>query len=254
VPAGTATDVPAEAAGSTICWAETIDSGGYSSRRLARGAVVRFEDVEGDACVQLLVHNAAQPTERLNVADTVKVQWQAYLGAGSLLLSDMGRVLMTIVGDTSERHDCLCGCSGRRAGDDRYGDAGVGGKHPNARDLLALGVAKLGLSRRDVAPTVNLFKSVRVDAAGGLHFDGGVRPGTHVDLRADMDVLVTVANSPHPLDDRDTYHSSKVRCIAWLPPRATGEGNGDGVPSRSSTPERLRAFQNTGDYLLGVRA
>ena len=28
------------------------------------------------------------------VADTVKVQWNAYLGAGSLLLSDMGRVLM----------------------------------------------------------------------------------------------------------------------------------------------------------------
>ena len=35
------------------------------------------------------------PAERLNVADTVKVQWQAYLGAGRLLLSDMGRVLMT---------------------------------------------------------------------------------------------------------------------------------------------------------------
>ena len=33
--------------------------------------------------------------ERLNVADTVKVQWQAYLGPGAVLLSDMGRALMT---------------------------------------------------------------------------------------------------------------------------------------------------------------
>ena len=35
----------------------------------------------------------AEPWERLNVADTVKVQWQVYLGAGHLLLSDQGRVL-----------------------------------------------------------------------------------------------------------------------------------------------------------------
>jgi uncharacterized protein YcgI (DUF1989 family) len=32
----------------------------------------------------VLVYNAEHPTERLNVADTVKVQWQAYLGLGSL--------------------------------------------------------------------------------------------------------------------------------------------------------------------------
>ena len=65
-----------------------------------RDAVLRIADVDGDACVQLLVFNADAPAERLNVADTVKVQWQAYLGPGALLLSDMGRVLMTIVGDT----------------------------------------------------------------------------------------------------------------------------------------------------------
>ena len=38
--------------------------------------------------------------ERLNVADTVKVPWQAYLGAGHPLLSDQGRVLATVVADT----------------------------------------------------------------------------------------------------------------------------------------------------------
>ena len=64
-------------------------------------------DIDGDACVQLLVHSAQRPAERLNVADTVKVQWQAYPGTGTVLLSDMGRALMTVVDDTSAHHDCF---------------------------------------------------------------------------------------------------------------------------------------------------
>ena len=239
VPSSSAIGVPAEAADATICWAETINPGGYASRRLRRGAIVRFADVDGDACLQLLVHNALQPLERINTADTVKVQWQAYLGTGALLLSDMGRVLMTIVADTSERHDCLSGCSSRLSNERRYGDGGASGAHPNARDLLALGVAKFGLGRADVAPNVNLFKSVRVEASGALHLDGDQRPGAYVDLRAEMDVIVTVANTPHPLDDRAEYSSTPVRCVAWVPTAATGTG---AVPATTicTGQERLR--------------
>jgi urea carboxylase-associated protein 2 len=250
VPAASATDLPDEASDARIVWAETIGQGGYASRRLPRGAVLRVLDPLGDACVQLLVHNALQSAERLNVADTVKIQWQAYLGHGALLLSDMGRAMMTIIADTSERHDCLCGATVRRANEERYGDAAAGGAHPSARDLLALGLGKFGLSRRDLAPNINLFKSVRVDDTGALHFVGAARPGTHVDLRAEMDVIVALANSPHPLDDRPEYHASGVRCLAWLP--RSGPPLLD--PFRTSTPERTRAFENTDEYLSGVPA
>ena len=50
----------------------------------ARGSVVRIADLDGDACVQLLVFNVGT-AERLNPMDTVKVQWQAYLRLGALL-------------------------------------------------------------------------------------------------------------------------------------------------------------------------
>ena len=117
VPARDAIGV-VDRAGETIApermlWDDVVGPGGESSHVLPRGAVVRLTDVDGDACANLLVYNAAQPLERLNVADTVKVQWQAYLGAGSLLLSDMGRVLLSIVADTSGTHDALCGASNR---------------------------------------------------------------------------------------------------------------------------------------------
>jgi len=228
-----------------LVWAQTIGGGDYASCRLPKGSVLRIIDVDGEACTQLLVHNARQPAERLNVADTVKVQWQAYLAAGAQLLSDMGRVLMTIVADTSGRHDCLCGCTSIATNTARYGDGGASGATPNGRDLLALGVAKLGLSRLDVGPNVNLFTSVRVDGAGALHLDGSVRPGALVDLRAEMDVFVTLANTPHPLDDRPVYTSTPVECVAWMPSAS--------APLSPATPERLRAAQNTDAFLLGLR-
>lgn len=47
---------------------------------------LRLIDKAGDACASLNIFNAEMPTERLNVADTVKVQWNAYLGADGALV------------------------------------------------------------------------------------------------------------------------------------------------------------------------
>jgi urea carboxylase-associated protein 2 len=246
IPSTAATDLPHDIDAATVVWDETIELGGYTSRLLRRGSVVRMTDLEGDGCVQLLVYNANATSERLNAADTVKVQWQAYLNVGALLLSDMGRVLMTIVADTSARHDCLCGCSSRLANAARFGDGRVSGPAPSGRDLLCLAGAKHGLGRVDIAPNINLFKRVVVADDGGLHLDGEPGAASHVELRAEMDVLVLLANTPHPLDVRDEYSGSPVRVTAWR-----GDPAGARDPFRTTTPERLRAFQNT-DELLAV--
>jgi urea carboxylase-associated protein 2 len=216
--------------GDGLLWQERIGAGNYAGHLLPRDAVLRLDDTDGDACVQLVAIAAGRPAERLNVADTVKVQWQAYLGEGALLLSDMGRVLLTIVEDTSGRHDALCG-------------AGRGGpvwsEVPNARDLLCLAALKHGLERRHVPPWVNLFKSVKVAADGGLTLDGAPRAGTSVSLRAEVDLVVLLSNTVHPLDDRRDATCTTVLASAALPPRPLDD------PFRSSTPERARAFLNT---------
>ena len=244
IPSTAAIDLPPDVDASHVLWDERIELGNYASHVLPRGAVVRITDLEGDACVQLLVYNATAPAERLNVIDTVKVQWQAYLGAGALLLSDMGRVLMTIVADTSARHDCLCGSSTSSANSARYGDGRLSGPAPSGRDLLCVAGAKRGLERRDIAPNVNLFKSVRVTDDGALHIDGAPTVSSYVELRAEMDVILLLANTPHPLDPRPAYSGSAARVTAWSDAPATSDD-----PFRASTPERLRAFQNTDEYV-----
>ena len=92
-----------------LVWAESVPAGSYTTRVLGRGTRLRLADPDGGACAHLLLFRADAPAERLNVADTMKVPWQAYLGAGHPLLSDQGRVLATIVADSSGRHDTLCG-------------------------------------------------------------------------------------------------------------------------------------------------
>lgn len=243
IPATAAVDLPDGVSADTVVWDEVIAPGGYSSTVVARGTVIRFTDVAGDACAALLLHNAEQTSERLNVADTVKVQWQAYLGAGALLLSDMGRAMATIVTDTSGHHDTFCGASNAALNAARYGDGTVSGPFPNARDQFVVALTKHGLTRRDVAPNVNLFKGVRVHEGGALELLPSAPAGAAVELRAEMHVVVTVVNSPHPIDDRVPYPCTPLRVTAWR-----GDPTGPDDPAWTSTPERERAYVNTQHY------
>jgi hypothetical protein len=230
-----------------LTWAETVAGPGYTHRVLARGTRLRLEDVTGDACAHVLLHNAAEPWERLNVADTVKIPWQAYLGAGHPLLSGDGRVLATVVADDSGRHDALCGTSTGRANQERYGDSAPQGPSPSGRELFTLAAAKHGLSARDIGPSVSFFQGVRILPDGALSFTGSAGPGKTVELLTEMPVIVLIANAPHPVDPRPAYTSGPLRVHAW---RARPTSPGD--PRWDASPETHRAYLNTADY-LGAR-
>jgi urea carboxylase-associated protein 2 len=243
LPASAWPDPPPGVSSGALVWAETVAIGGYTSKVLARGTRLRLRDVAGDACAHVLLYNAEQPWERLNVADTVKIPWQAYLGAGHPLLSDQGRVLATIVADDSGRHDALCGTSSRARNAERYGDGAPQGASPAGRELQLLAAAKHGLEPRDVPPSVSFFKAVRVDADGALRYSGSTGPGS-VELRTELPVVVVLANVPHPLDPRPHYTGTTLEVLAW---REHPTGPED--PLWSSSPELERAFLNTADYV-----
>lgn len=243
VPATLARDLPEGVHADDVLWEETIAPGGYASKRLGRGARLMLTDLKGDACASFLAFNAEEPQERLNIADTVKVQWNAYLGAGKLLLSDMGRVLFSILEDEAETHDCFCGASSDAGNARKYGD----GPHlaaPSGRDRFLKGAAKHGLTRKDVHPCVNFFKGVRIGADGATQLDiGPYAEGRRLMLRAEMHVIVVIANCAHVLDPRPAYSVTPLRLTAWRGPLTPGD---DAV--RTSAPEALRAFQNTEEY------
>lgn len=205
-----------------ITFARRIPAGGYANVVLGRGTRVRFGDPDGAACAHVLLLRADAPWERLNVADTVKVPWQAYLGTGHPLLSDQGRVLATVIADDSAHHDALCGPS------------------PRARQAMRLAAAKHGLEPRDLAPSLSFFRGVRVAADGGLVATGGAGAGATIDLLVHLPVVLLVVDAEHPLDGTAV---TDLDLVAWRP---SGEPDATpGVAAHDLDPEYRRAVHNT---------
>ncbi|GAA4883946.1 urea amidolyase associated protein UAAP1 [Kitasatospora terrestris] len=227
-------------------WEETVAGGGYAHLAVPAGAELALTDRDGDACAHLLLFVTGRPWERLNTADTAKVQWNAYLGVGSLLLSDQGRVLATVVADSSGRHDTLAGTSTAARNTARYGDGTPQGRSPAGRELFKLAAAKQGLTPRDLPPSVSFFHGIRVAADGSLRSTGSAGPGARVVLRAEQPLTVLLANTAHPLDPRPEFHCTPLhlRAVPGVPTAADD-------PLAAATPERGRAFLNT--RTLGAR-
>ena len=229
---------------------EEILRGGQGwSRVLRRGQLLRLTDVEGGASVAGLFYNAHAPLERYNMPDTLKAQHVARLTRGFVLYSDMGRVLVSVVEDTCGWHDTITGHADSAWTLARFGEGSYqklrNEFHRNTRDNFLVELGKYELGRRDIVPNVNFFVKVVADGNGALRFvPGNSAPGSAVTLRAEMDVLVVLSNTPHPLDPATTYAPKPVS-LALL----SGEPGGLDDECRSKRPENGRGFELTEDYV-----
>ncbi|GGB10824.1 urea carboxylase [Brucella endophytica] len=218
---------------------EVIAGGWYWSTRVRRNEVLRVALDAGFSTVTLVAWNAGDPTERLNLPDTVKVQWTTALGKGRVIFSDMGRVMFSIVEDSCGAHDCLIGGSTAASNARKYAGAS-GPEIRNTRDNLVKMVAKLGLDTRDTPAVLALFAPVRVDGEGRFLWKPElVANGDYVELRAEMDMIVGFSNCPHPLDPNPVYAPKPVSVtrIRAVEPAA------DDL-CRTATAEAVRGFEN----------
>lgn len=231
---------PPPLADSMIVQRETIPGGWYWSTFVARGMALRLVNTAATPGMSVLLWNADESVERLNVADTMKLQWTARIAGGHVLLSDMGRVLASVTADTCGWHDLLLGGSTAASTAARHGRSDL----RNSRDNFLRAAGKHGLGVRDVPPCITFFAGVETDAAGRFHWRAGTtRPGDIVDLRAEMNLLAVVSNSPHPLAPGDAV-ARPVEVIVWQAPLAAADD-----PCRTCSPEAARAFANTERYL-----
>jgi urea carboxylase-associated protein 2 len=242
-PASSSPFVPEGVDPATLTWAETVAPGGYTHKIVARGTRVRLDDPTGAACASVILYNALETTERLNVADTIKIPWQAYLSVGHPLLSGDGRALATITADTSGRHDTFCGTSTDATATAKYGSADAEGPAPSGRSRFLLAAAKHGLTGRDLPPSISFFQGVHVEDDGALTFTGSSGAGTYVEFVAELPLLILIANVPHPLDPAEDYLVGPLRAHAW-----PGAPTLPGDDQFTATPEVHRAYLNSIDY------
>ena len=231
---------------------EMLRGGQAWSRRVARHQRLRLRDVEGRACVSALFYNARDPIERYNMPDTLKAQFIAFLTTGRVLFSDMGRVLCSIVADDCGWHDTISGIGGADAAAARFGEGSYqtlrNEFHRNGRDNLLVELGKHGLGKRDVVSNVNFFVRVAVGDDGALAWiPANSRAGASVELRFEMDTLVVLSNTPHPLDPATRYQPPRVDLmISDGPPAAAYDR------CRLSCPENGRGFALSEAYAIEI--
>jgi urea carboxylase-associated protein 2 len=229
---------------------EVVQPGATWSHVLKRGTSLRLVDVEGGANVGAMFYNWENPTERYNMPDTLKAQHIAHLTRGHVLYSDMGRVLCSVTDDSAGWHDPLSGCSNAAIVKQKYGEARYqehrNNYYKNACDSFSIELSKYGLSLRDMAPPINFFSKVVVDDRGNMNFvNGHSKPGTHVELRAEMNVLVILNTCQHPLDPNPRYEPKPIQLFVRKVPAPDANDL-----CRMSRPENGRGFVLTERYFM----
>ncbi len=180
--------------------------------KVDRGQTLRIVDLEGNQAVDFLLYAADDDAERYSAQDTIAAQGNIFLRTGSVLLSNEGRPMMTIVDSAVDYHDTIGGACSCESNTLRYGHH-TRSQHACVDNFLEANLAA-GRGKRDIVSNINFFMNVPVTAEGTLGIvDGISAPGLMVDLRAEMDVIVVVSNCPQINNPCNGFNPTPVRMI-----------------------------------------
>ena len=187
-----------------------IPPNGHWGRVLRTGQSLRIIDLEGRQAVDFLCYNADDPTERYNAADTMKYAKTIFVTKGHGIYSDLGRRLLTIVDDTCGRHDTIGGCCSAESNQFRYAVSDT----PNCRQNFLRALEPFGLGKKDIVANINWFMNVPVSPDGTMGIVEGLsKPGDHVLLRAEMDVLAVISNCPQTRNPCNGFKPTPIRLV-----------------------------------------
>ena len=198
---------------------EIVPAGRPWGHVVRQGEILRLVDLEGQQAVDFLCFDAADPSDRYCATNTIKVQGNIYVEKGTVLYSDRGAALLTVVADTCGRHDTIYGCCSEANNFLRYGVRGTPSCYANFREILR----RFGLDERSIVCNVNFFMSVPIlpDGSAGIA-DGVSQPGSYVDLRAERDVIAVLSNCPQMHNPCNGYNPTPIRAVIYQPSPSEG--------------------------------
>ncbi len=237
-----------------VIWKKEFKPGEAWSGCIGRQKYIHFKALGDNANVSILLYNMRDNSERYNMPDTLKAQFTAHLTKGNVLMSDNGRVLASIVEDSTKWIDSISGLTTKEMTDAKYGETSYQVQrndfYRNGYDNFKIELVRNGMGKRDIVPPVNLFSKVFVKEDGSMHYvEGHCKKGATITLRTEMDCLVMISNTPNPLNPSKEYPSVPVQMEVYDAPKT--DLTDYCVNFRD---ENYRAFENTWDYynLLGL--
>jgi hypothetical protein len=175
-----------------------------------KGEIIR---VAGESTADFVVFNLRNVKERFDQARTKVNQGKIYVTTGDVLISKYNNIMMTIVKDTyAGTHDMekgMCSTSFYKKWGDKifaiYGSTwkklgrrrGAAPKH-GCWENLAKALKPYKVAKEDVPSPLNIFQTMVINAKTGSMRYATIRPkpGTYMDLRAEMDCLIGISACP----------------------------------------------------------
>ncbi len=181
---------------------------------IRKGQTLRIEDSYGQQAIDTLFYNAEDHSERYSSQDTMREKGAAYITTGTRIISNEGRVMLTMSADSCGRHDTSAGACSCESNTVRFGH---GTKYLHAcRDNFVLEVSRHGMGKRDVVPNINFFMNVPIEPSGEMTIvDGISAPGDYVELKAEMDVLLVISNCPQINNPCNGFDPTPIRVLVW---------------------------------------
>ena len=181
---------------------------------LKKGQILRLIDVEGNQSGDVQIYNANNTAERYSAQNTITAQANTMIELGTVILSNDGNPMLTVVADTCGEHDTLgSGCSAegnvvRYTDKTRY-------MH-SCRDTFVRTLKNFDMAKRDQVCNLNFFTKVILDDKGRLEFADGISgPGKYIELRAEMDVLFLLSDCAQLNNPCNDYNPTPIRMVVF---------------------------------------
>jgi uncharacterized protein len=209
---GTLLDLAGPLVDGAILRDEVVAARAPWSAVVSRGDILTIVDVGGNQSADCLLYNAHDTDERYSVPDTIAWSGNVYVRTGTVLRSNEGNPLATVVANEIDRQDTIGGACGKESNTLRYGHH-TAAEHGCRENFLAE-AAKYGMGARDIVSNLNWFMNVPIEADGTLGIVDGISgPGKRVAFRAEMDILVLVSNCPQMNNPCNDFNPTPLRMI-----------------------------------------
>ena len=197
----------------TVSHDEVLDARAPWAHVVEPGGTLRIVDLEGNQAVDCLLYNADDTAERYSAPDTIVAQGNIFLIAGSQLLSNEGRPMMTVTADhvRTPRHH-------RRRVQPRIEHAALRLPHPAPARVRRQLPARALVARHGQARHDQQHQLVHERAGRGRrhprhrrrHLRAGARRST---CGREMDVLVVISNCPQINNPCNGFDPTPVRLV-----------------------------------------
>lgn len=200
----------------SVIYQKKILAGNYWSHVIKKGQSFKILDCEGNQAADTMFFLEDNPQERYSAQHTINYQQNVYLTKGTKLISNLGKIMLTITDDTCGRHDTLGGACSAESNSVRY-DLNKIHMH-NCRDsfMAALRELDIELDKSYLNSNINFFMNVPISPDGKSTFSDGVSaPGKYVLLKAHYDVLCIISNCPQLNNPCNAYNPTPIEVFIY---------------------------------------